>query len=190
MTIKYDALANGAPLVLVAAVLNLHLGHVVRGILLIVVKNTIHTIHRKLRSSMLKRYSGSRVLGYRGNVGPPMLLDRCIIAPYEASQLGSLHTILYEFLGVIVSSQPRVPVPAASVPFEINQQIPRNAERLGLEDVGNDEHAGCHTITDVDDVVQMAKLGRECCLVGFFNKHTQLVASAGASWPQVNANPE
>ena len=39
-------------------------------VLLIVLKNTIHKIHRRLRSSMLNRGSGSRVLGCPGNVYP------------------------------------------------------------------------------------------------------------------------
>ena len=45
--------------------------------MLIVLKNTTQTIHRRLRSSKLERVSGRRVLGYRGNVGPPVPLVRC-----------------------------------------------------------------------------------------------------------------
>ena len=39
-------------------------------LMLIALDNTILKIHRKLRSSMLERDSGSGVLGYRGNVYP------------------------------------------------------------------------------------------------------------------------
>ena len=57
--------------------------------MLIVLKNTIHKIHRSLRSSMLNRDSGSRVLGYRGNVYIPHQCHSLDVAPYEASRLDS-----------------------------------------------------------------------------------------------------
>ena len=69
------------------------------------------------------------------------------------------------------------------------RRIPRNSESLGLGDVGNGEHAGRHEITDVRDVIQMGKLGRQRCLVGFLDELTQLIAGESVSRPQVDGNP-
>ena len=55
--------------------------------MLIVRTNKTHTIHRRLRSAMRERDSWSRVLGYRGNVCPPIRVDSTARIQYKGSSV-------------------------------------------------------------------------------------------------------
>ena len=88
------------------------------GGMLIVLGNTTHENHCKLRSSILTIRIGIRVVEHWDNwiMFEPPDVTRCV-APCEASQLDRSGIMQEEFRVTVLSHQARVSVPAASIPL-------------------------------------------------------------------------